>query len=537
MKHAKLFWSAPAERSGDGALRTRLTPRRSATTQSGVALRLPPHSTVALANARDAQSSLTSDLRPLPSGPWALDNEIAADGWCLIAPFGEWPKTRRYREGGRVKEQQFIQVLDHAAADALLSKENSFFGRLKRALIGVPVFKGHGDEPEVDPQAVTQAVGKIKLGVVDQLRKGARGLEAHFALDADGAEAVRAGWKFPSGFWYVLPVANEGLGSRVSGLGCQATDHGAIRCRPFKLISVALTPYPNISGVESLANAANHDVLGKVGQASSLTIPKLDRQDACSTLPKVGQASSLTIPKTDRQDACPTLPNPSGAENLASAAESISREVQPNIESDMKLITGWLLAHGVALANADHPTEPQILEALQRLHASAAADVTALGNEKQTLSGALAALTTERDRFRRTAEETATALANEQGARSRERQGRAEATVDLAIQRGKLTVAQRDVHLTALVNSTDFDAAARALLAGPTVVKTAGQEVQSGKQNSALSNETQQLQAEYNQAFQTELIATGQNPARAHDNIMRLPKYAGLAAKLLPRQG
>lgn len=173
----------------------------------------------------------------------ALQNdstELDADGWALIAPFGNHAKTRVYRENGLVKEQKFIQVLDNESADALVNGENSFFRKLKRALIGIPVYKGHGDLNDVDPKAVANETQKIKLGVVDQIRKSARGIEAHFALDNDGAEAVAAGWKLPSAFWLVMPIGNEG---------------DAIRARPFKLLSVALTQFPNISGVESLANA------------------------------------------------------------------------------------------------------------------------------------------------------------------------------------------------------------------------------------------------------------------------------------------
>ena len=202
----------------------------------------------------------------------------------------------------------------------------------------------------------------------------------------------------------------------------------------------------------------------------------------------------------------------------------------------MKLIIGWLLAQGIALANTENPTETQVLEALQRRHTAQTADVAALGNERQTLTGKITTLETERDQFRQRADEAASALTNEQTARAAERQGRAEAVVDLAIQRGQATVAQRDAHIAALTNSADFTSAAAALLAGPVVAKTVGQDTQSGKQNAGLANEQQQLQTEYNLAFQSELIATGQNPARAHNNIMTLPKYAGLAAKLLPQQ-
>jgi hypothetical protein len=185
---------------------------------------------------RNSPTAPALDSRP---STLVLENASAIDddGWGLIAPFGEHPKTRVFHENGSIKEQRFIQVLDNEAADAMTAKENSFFGRLKRAVIGIPVFKGHGDLQDADPAAITNEAQKIKLGIVDQIRKTARGIEAHFALDNDGVKAVtREGYKYPSAFWWVLPNGRRG---------------DAILARPFKLISVALTPYPNISGVES----------------------------------------------------------------------------------------------------------------------------------------------------------------------------------------------------------------------------------------------------------------------------------------------
>jgi hypothetical protein len=56
-----------------------------------------------------------------------------------------------------------------------------------------------------------------------------------------------------------------------------------------------------------------------------------------------------------------------------------------------------------------------------------------------------------------------------------------------------------------------------------------------GKQNSALENEAEQTAAEYKAALQAELIVTGQNVVAAHANVMKLPKYAGLATKITPK--
>ncbi|MDE2099103.1 MAG: hypothetical protein KGL39_17750 [Patescibacteria group bacterium] len=392
----------------------------------------------------------------------ALNNESAsidADGWALIAPFGNWPKTRVYRENGQLKEQKFIQVLDNESADALLAKENGIFRRLKRALVGIPVFKGHGDLNDVDPKAVANETQKIKLGVVDQVRKSARGIEAHFALDNDGAQAVAAGYKFPSSFWYVVPNGQQGDATLV---------------KPFKLISVALTQFPNISGVQSLANAN------------------------------------------------PTQP-------------AASKEEKTRKDQMKSLLIGWLAAKGIVLAN--DATDQQVLEAVQRQATEQIASVTALGNEKTTLGGKITVLENEKATEKKRADEAATALANEQTARKTERKGRAEATVDLAIHRGILTIAERESNVTALENSADFAKDAGELLKkAPTHKTTTNNRAEAGRQAAALSNEAAQTQQEYNTAFQAELTKNNQDPVKAHRAIMSKPEYSALAQKLMPKQ-
>jgi len=409
----------------------------------------------------------------------AINNDVTeldADGWALIAPFGNHPKTRVYRENGLVKEQKFIQVLDHESADALMNGENSFFRKLKRALIGIPVYKGHGDLNDVDPKALASETQKIKLGVVDQIRKAeprpgrCGGIEAHFALDNDGAEAVAAGWKLPSAFWLVMPIGNESL----------PDGQTAIRARPFKLLSVALTQFPNISGVESLAN---------------------------------------------QRDAGPQ----------SREVQHAAKQTEKTNDTMKQILIGWLAAQGIALAN--EATDQAVFEAFTKEMSTRSANISALGNEKTTLATVtVPTLTKERDDYKKKSEDAGVALGNEQSARKAERKSAATFAVDLAIQRGKLTVADRETKITALENSTTFEADAKALTDGKPVVKIAGESTESGKQQAALGNEAKQAQAEYAQAFATELVATGQNPVQAHRNIMSMPKYSGLAAKLVPVQ-
>jgi hypothetical protein len=414
-----------------------------------------------LANAHDLEAK---SVLPNEQFEAILSNAagIDAEGWALVAPFGRFPKTRVYKDGGAIKEQKFIQVLDNESADALLARENSLFSKVKRALIGLTIWKGHGDLNDHDKTALGNSREKIKLGTVDQIRKTERGIEAHFVLDNDGAEAVAAGWKFPSVLWRVLHTGVDG---------------DAIIGTPFKLLSVALTQFPNISGVDSLANAR--------------------------------PAPVAEIPREQKQNTIP----------------------------DMKKLAGWLMAMGATtLANTAEPTEDQILGAMQTLITAKTSEVTSLGNEKTTLTSKTSTLENEVASQKKRADEAATTLANEQTARKEERKRAATLAVDLAITKGKVTVGKRDTEISTLENSKDFDADVKALLEGAPVVKIAGQNVESGKQGSALSNEETALNNDYKTAFEAELIATGQNPTKAHSNVMTLPKYAGLACRLVAKK-
>lgn len=180
---------------------------------------------------------------------FTLSNDVAAlnaEGWALLAPFGEHPKSRTVRKNGAVQEEKFIQVLDQEAAARLLSRENSLFRRIRRAVVGIPVYKGHPDLRVHSPETVQGGRGRAEqIGVIDQVRQTARGIEAHFVLSPAGADAVeKEGCKYPSALWLVEPIGQRG---------------GATLARPFKLLSAGLTAHPNICGVESLANARSAD--------------------------------------------------------------------------------------------------------------------------------------------------------------------------------------------------------------------------------------------------------------------------------------
>ncbi|HEY3861640.1 MAG TPA: phage protease [Verrucomicrobiae bacterium] len=380
---------------------------------------------------------------------------LEQDGWALLAPFGEHPKTRFVKKNGKVEREHFIQVLDNQSADLLLSRENSLFRRIRRAVVGIPVYKGHPDLGDYSPETSSPSAKKEIIGAIDRVRKTGRGLEAHFVLTPAGADAVeRQGCKYPSALWYVQPVGRRGA---------------SVLARPFKLLSAGLTALPNISGVESLANA-----------------------------------------------------------RLAGPTQEPIRKKEP----EMKLIAGWLLAHGAVLAHADSPAESDILAALQQIHASASGETAALSNENAALSGENADLKSQISN----SQSASAALENEASDLktqiARLRSQRAASVVDLAIARGKLAVSERTARLQALENSSDFDRDAAALLDSAARFKTIAS-AESGKilANHGMAGDARE---EYCAAVERHMKETGEaDPVKAHHAVMR--QSPGLAEKLKAR--
>src|SRR5277367_6162872 len=98
------------------------------------------------------------------------DSALDDDGWALIAPFGEHPKTRFVKKNGAVHREDFIQVLDPESADQLLARENSLFRRIRRAVVGIPVYKGHPDLADYSPESAGGAGRKEIIGAIDKIR-------------------------------------------------------------------------------------------------------------------------------------------------------------------------------------------------------------------------------------------------------------------------------------------------------------------------------------------------------------------------------
>jgi hypothetical protein len=382
---------------------------------------------------------------------------LDSDGWALIAPFGEHPKTRAVRAAnGQIQQEHFLQVLDNEAADAILASENSMFRRIKRALVGLTAYKGHPDLKRYSPETVENSSRNgekpVPLGLVDKLRKTHRGIEAHFAILPDQAHTVEnEGYKYPSVLWMVRPTgetralqSGSGGSPLRGGHGSSPTSVKVTVVKPYQLLSIGLTPTPNIPGVDSLANAS-----------CSLAAPKL--------LVSAGGSS----PSGRRQGGIKPTAVPAAVPFSPNIPKPQHSTTPPIHHSDpmKQILLGWLAAQGVSLAN--DVSDQSVLDAIQNHVSGRVTELTALSNERSTLNTKLAVLENENSNL-------ATALANTQTELTLAKNDRAAYVVDLAIQRGILSVADREPRIIGLGNSADFKKDADALLKEAVKHKLAG---------------------------------------------------------------
>jgi hypothetical protein len=198
-------------------------------------------------------------------------------------------------------------------------------------------------------------------------------------------------------------------------------------------------------------------------------------------------------------------------------------------------LLGWLAAKGIVLSNdaSDHA----VLQAIQKAFTDVTAPVQVLANEKETLSGQITALTNERDGFKG----QVTALTNERDALktrvTTERQGRAEAAVDVLIGKGKIKIADRGAHVTTLANAADeaaFAAEVEKLGKKANIIKLQS-DAQSGK---VLANtdglDPRAVRATYNDALTKHMDDHPDcDPVKAHAAVMEA--HPALAAAFRPK--
>lgn len=157
-----------------------------------------------------------------------LLNEVQLDerGWALI-PYGDWP------------HEMGMQKFHKPEAIRMANSFNDTAGRMRRAICGLPIFKGHPDHPVA--AIANQYPDKEDKGQIAAVEARDNGLALKLVLSNAGAELVRKGWKFISPMW---------IGQLIS----KVSDSYGVYA-PVILQSVGLVAKPNIPS-PALANAA-----------------------------------------------------------------------------------------------------------------------------------------------------------------------------------------------------------------------------------------------------------------------------------------
>ena len=293
------------------------------------------------ANAEESESAQLLGL--------ANELTIEADGWAII-PFGDSAHSGR---DGRMlanaaeKPQPVIQRFDRAAAEAVVGDFKSTWSRIKRAVVGLPIFKGHPDAPRF----AARFPDRMPRGTIADMEVRDRGLAIKPVLTGEGAAEVEAGWSAFSPYWPSRLVGEEN-GTRIFST--------------FKLISIGLLPpgRENIAGL-SLANAVEPD-----SDPASVTMK--------DKLKKFLQSIGVSTPDQADETA---LAN--GLDSASTAIESLKTD---KAAAETKLVT---LTAQLSTLGAERDTAVALANAK-------AGEITILANAKETAETALKAERTAR---------------------------------------------------------------------------------------------------------------------------------------------
>ena len=157
-------------------------------------------------------------------------------GWALIAKYGDHPHPGAKAHLGQ--PDPTLQRFDKPAAEQIVAAYNSTWGRIKRALTGIPIFNGHPDVPGFERIFTDKEV----KGTWAKLEARDDGLYGQPVLTSNGADIVEGGSDRLSPYWWCKPTGER-------------TDDGRVIVSPFRLLSVGLVGKGNIPG-PSLMNSA-----------------------------------------------------------------------------------------------------------------------------------------------------------------------------------------------------------------------------------------------------------------------------------------
>ncbi len=361
-----------------------------------------------LANTADLEIQIEG-----ASPEFSLANDLvdASDGYAQIAKYGEHPHPGNPGSG-----QPLIQRFTKADAETIVANFKSVIGRIKRAIVGLPIYKGHPDHPGL----ANLFPDKTVYGTWADLQAREDGLFGKPVLTADGADVVKGGNDRLSPYWKCrqVGVANDGKTAVVA---------------PFELTSVGLVVKGNIDG-PSLMNA---QMPGTDASASMNNMKDM--------LTKLLGAMGYDVPANASDTDFATLVQSACTD---CAMDGDDDETANADLAEVKKGTKTIAGQRKALANVAKDLRSKIT--------AAEAAKGELANSAQTEKTKL-----EQD------------LANARTAFQAERKARATSLVNAAFSEGRILEPECAGYIDTLANAQDFDAEARKLASRPRVLKTA----------------------------------------------------------------
>lgn len=368
--------------------------------------------TLELANSADYELTLGNDS----DETFSLANGLeATDGWALIAGYGDHPHPGLKDQGKPV-----IQRFNRQIADSLVASLNSGIGRIRRAIIGLPVFNGHPDSKDYGNLFPDKRVH----GTFANFEARENGFYGKPVLTTLGGRIVEDGKDSLSPLWDCQKIGETADGKAIVA--------------PFRLKSVGLVESGNIPG-PSLMNSA---------PKTSITSPMNPKELLIQLLVALGYEA----PNGISDDDLTSLAQQAVRECSDDGDETANADIS-ELKKQHKTIAAQrraLLTERKTLANAKTTLETQTVTLSNAK--------TALEGEKVTLANARTTAEQERDTLK-------TSLAAE-------RKEHSMLLVNAAVAEGRIPASQRDAEVVTLCNASDFPAALATLAAKKKTVKT-----------------------------------------------------------------
>lgn len=276
---------------------------------------------------------------------------VGDDGWALI-PFGDWP------------HEMGMQKFHREQGMALMNAFKSTANRLRRAVTGLPIYKGHPDSPVAS--IANQYPDKGDKGQIADMEVRPAGLALKLVLSNEGADLVRKGWKFISPMWIANLISRADEAYKVFS--------------PVVLRSVGLVSKPNIpspSLANSAPNAGNQNKnMNREKMLELLGLPATATDSEITA--KISTLANASTALGNEQAAHTTAKgNITALETRASTAETNLKSTQTTLANERKA----RIDDQIALAIRSG----KILEAdkgvwIKRLEANFDAEVTVLAN-------------------------------------------------------------------------------------------------------------------------------------------------------------